>query len=159
MDQDDARIAEYVRKYGWAVQYIGGNTCSRPGCNCPQSDEPPFAYTVGLFGMAHPELLILGVDPDTAVGVLDDLGHRIRRGEPLLPGQLVTFDRWPHRIIPEEVPNPGEILFMANTYYRRPSEYSVPALQLSYDDIEGRFPWEEGYAAPHLQPRPGTFTA
>jgi hypothetical protein len=32
-------------------------------------------------------------------------------------------------------------------------------LQLTYDDLQGRFPWEPGYAAPYLQPRPGTFGA
>jgi hypothetical protein len=57
------------------------------------------------------------------------------------------------------VPNPGEILLGANGYYQRPPEYSVPALQLSYDDKEGRFPWEPGYASPAMQPRPGTFAA
>jgi hypothetical protein len=35
----------------------------------------------------------------------------------------------------------------------------VAAFQLSYDDEEGRFPWDDGYATPELQPRPGTFTA
>jgi hypothetical protein len=112
-----------------------------------------------LFGLAHPELLIVGAGVETSAGVLNDLGERVREGAALLPGQLITFDNWPHRIIPEAVPNPGEILLGANAYYQRPDEYSVPALQLSYDDKEGRFPWEAGYANPAMQPRPGTFAA
>lgn len=159
IDQEEARLAETVRMHGWAIQYIGGSSCSRPGCECPTSNEPPFAYTIGLFGLAHPELLIVGVDAQTAAEVLNDLGNRVRNGEPLLPGQFITFEKWPHRIIPEAVPNPGEILLGANAYYQRPSDYSVPALQLTYDDHHGRFPWEEGFAAPGMQPRPGTFTA
>ena len=119
----------------------------------------PFAYTVGLFGLDHPELLIFGVQPDTAAGVLNTLGQRIRSGGAILPGQIVAFDEWPHRIIPEEVPNPGEIVFSANRFYKRPPEASVPLLQLSCDDIAGRFPWEADYAAPAMQPRPGTFRA
>jgi hypothetical protein len=63
IDQEEARLAETVRMHGWAIQYIGGSSCSRPGCECPTSNEPPFAYTIGLFGLAHPELLIVGVDP------------------------------------------------------------------------------------------------
>ncbi len=86
-------------------------------------------------------------------------GSRVRNGKALLPGQIITFDNWPHRIVPEDVPNPGDIVFSANRYYQRPKEVSVPVLQLSYDDLEGRFPWEDGYAAPQMQPRPGTFTA
>ncbi|MEE8407359.1 MAG: DUF4262 domain-containing protein [Acidimicrobiia bacterium] len=159
LDQEDANVAEKIRRYGWFIQYVGGSSCSRPECECSQSDDPAFAYTVGLFGLAHPELLIFGVGPNTAAGVINTLGSRVRDGEALLPGQLVTFDEWPHQIIPEPVPNPGEIVFEANRYYQRPADVSVPVLQLSYDDTEGRFPWEEGYAAPEMQPRPGTFKA
>ena len=109
--------------------------------------------------MGHPELLIFGVDPETAAGVLNTLGDHIRSGETLLPGRLIAFDEWPHRIILESVPNPGDIVFRANDFYRRPAESSVPVLQLCYDDDAGRFPWEDGYAAPERQPRPGTFRA
>ncbi len=158
-DQHHADLARMIRKYGWSIQYVGGGGCSAPGCDCPDDDQPPFAYTIGLFGLGHPELLILGTDPGTAAAVMNDLGERIRGGEALLPGVMVTFDDWPHRIVPEEVPNPGEILFGANDFYRRPDAASVPALQLSYDDVQGRFPWEAEYSAPAMQPRPGTFKA
>jgi hypothetical protein len=149
-----------VRKHGWFIQYVGGSLCDRPGC-CDDDDDdgPAFAYTIGLFGLRHPELLILGVSPQTAAGVLNDLGQRVKAGQTLLPGSLVTFTRWPHRIVPEEVPNPQEIVLWANSYYGLPEGASVPVLQLSYDDTEGRFPWQEGYAAPSLQPRPGDFRA
>lgn len=99
-------------------------------------------------------------DDGTAIGVLNDLGARIKAGAELLTGQLVEFDAWPHRIVCEQVPNPGEIVFTANRHYQRPAEVSVPVLQLTYDDKAGRFPWDPGYQnAPEIQPRPGTFTA
>lgn len=158
-DQQAAREVETIRRHGWFIQYVGGGTCGAPGCDGGDSDDSPFAYTVGLFGLAHPELLIFGVSPETAAGVLNTLGERIRSGDALLPGRLATFEDWPHRVIPEEVPNPGEIVLTANDFYQRPAEFSVPVLQLSYDDREGRFPWEEGFAAPETQPRPGTFKA
>lgn len=159
LDQEDARVTDIIRRYGWFIQYVGGGSCTAPGCGCGEADQPPFAYTVGLFGLGHPELLVLGVDPETAVAVLNELGERIRSGATLVVGQMITFDWWPHRIVPEEVPNPGEIVYSANRFYDRPDQASVPVLQLSYDDREGRFPWEENYAAPGKQPRPGTFTA
>ncbi|MQA64145.1 MAG: DUF4262 domain-containing protein [Actinophytocola sp.] len=99
------------------------------------------------------------VPTGTAHGVLNHLGERIRGGADLVAGELITFDGWPHRIIPEQVPNPGDIVFGANRHYQRPPEFSVPVLQLSYDDMAGRFPWEDSYAAPEMQPRPGTFSA
>lgn len=160
LDQEDAHVAETIRRYGWFIQYVGGGSWSMPGCDCGDTDEgPPFAYTVGLFGLGHPELLILGVAAGTAAGVLNTLGERIRAGANLFPGELITFDEWPHRIVAEHVPNPGEIVFSANRHYQRPAEASVPVLQLSYDDAKGRFPWEAGCAAPAMQPRPGNFWA
>lgn len=154
IDQDDAHVTAIVRQYGWYIQYVFS-------CTIKGSDEegPPFAYTVGLFGLNHPELLILGVPPEVAAGILNTLGDRIRAGEVLLPNFVVTFDDNAWKIVPEVVPNPGEILFVANSYYDRPPWASVPALQLSYDDREGHFPWEPQYAAPRMQPRPGTFDA
>jgi len=159
LDQHEAWVTQTIRRHGWAIEYVGGDTCSRPGCECRPGDGPPFAYTVGMFGLGHPELLILGVDQGTASGVLNALGDDIRNGAQLMPGVRITVDDWPHRIVPETVPNPGDILFEANRFYQRPPEHSVPAFQLTYDDKQGRFPWDEGYSAPNLQPRPGTFTA
>ncbi len=159
VDQHATWMRNTVHRLGWAIQYVAGEECSRPGCDCPPGDGPPFVYTVGLFGLGHPELLILGAPPETAAAVLNDLGERVRAGEALLPGQLITFHDWPHRIIPESVPNPGDIVFSANDFYRQPDKHSVPVLQLTYDDTEGRFPWDDGYAAPEMQPRPGTFNA
>lgn len=158
-DQQRASIRDSIRRRGWSIQYVGGGECSRPGCTNHDDDLFPFGYTIGLYGMDHPELLILGADTHTTAHVLDALGQRIKEGEMLMPGMLLTIDGWPHRIVPEPVPNPGEILLSALDYYRRPAEYPVPALQLTYDDAAGRFPWEDGFAAPDLQPRPGTFTA
>jgi hypothetical protein len=133
--------------------------CALPGCHCSDDqDTVPFAYTVALFGLQHPELLIFGVAHETAGGILNDVGAQIRAGHDLLPGELITFENWPHRVVPEEVPNPGEIVFSANRFYQRPAEFSVPVLQLSYNEA-GRFPWEPDYAAPEMQPRPCTFQA
>jgi hypothetical protein len=159
LDQEDKRTASTIRRCGWQIEYVGGGCCDVPGCDGGDPTETPFAYTVGLFGLGHPELLIFGVPTDTAFGALNDLGNRIRDGQDLVPGQLLTFEKWRHRIVVEAVPNPGEIVFAANRHYRRPAEASVPVYQLSYDDAAGRFPWEPDYAAPERQPRPGTFRA
>jgi hypothetical protein len=159
IDQEDARIKTVIRQHGWAIEYIGGGCCSAPGCDGGGDEGPPFAYTVGLFGLGHPELLVFGLDPDTTLSLFNHLGDRIRDGEALIPGLMLEFDDWPHRVIPEEVPNPGEIVFSANRFYQRPDFASVPVLQLSYDDTSGCFPWEDDYSHPEIQPRPGTFRA
>ena len=52
-------------------------------------------------------------------------------------GMELTVGTWPHKVIPEEVTNPGEIVLTANRFYRRPDRYSVAVLQLTYDDENG----------------------
>ncbi len=159
LDQEDALIADRIREYGCFIRYVSDGACSKPGCHTTPSDEPPFAYTVGLFGLAHPELLIFGVAPRTASLVLNDLARRVRAGESLLPGTTTTVAGWDRSIVLESLPNPAQIVFDANRYYRQPDENPVPVLQVSYADERGRFPWEEGHLHPERQPRPGTFSA
>lgn len=158
-DQWEAQVTSTIRRHGWFIQYVGGDVCSRPGCPCPPADGPPFAYTVGLFGMNHPELLVFGVPPQAAAAILNVLGEHVRSGGSLLPGIEVPVEGWDRKVILEVVPNPGEIVFTANDFYRRPDEHSVPVLQISYPDDEGRFPWEEGHSRLEKQPRPGSFRA
>jgi len=151
LDQEDEHVAQTIRKYGRFIQFVSNDSGDSP---------PAFAYTVGLFGLGHPELVVLSVDTGTAGGLLNHLGERIRAGDNLVPGSLLTFDEWPHRVTVEEIPNSGEILLSANRHYQRPPEASVPAYQLTYDDKQGRFPWDPGYSnSPALQPRPGTWRA
>ena len=157
-DQADARVTECVRTYGVYIQYVGPGGCAAPGCACGDR-QPPFAYTVGLFGLHHPELVTIGLSMETSAGVLNNLARRVMAGQNLIPGTMLGFEEWPHSMVPEVLPNPGEVLYTANRYYQRPDHASVPALQLSYDDMAGRFPWEDGYAAPDRQPRPGTWSA
>jgi hypothetical protein len=148
LDDEDDFMGDAIRDYGQFIQYVIGDEAS-----------PPFGYTVGMFSHQHPELLIFGLCCDGTADLLNLLGEGIRSGQTLTPGAVVALGGWPHRVIPEPVPNPGEIVFAANRYYRRPDVYSVPVLQLSYPDRAGLFPGQPGFAMPHMQPRPGTFRA
>jgi hypothetical protein len=144
-------IAQKIRDQGVFIQFVGGD---------PESLSTSFGYTVGLFEIGHPELLILGVAPGTASGVLNDVARRVRAGRALTPGEVLVFDEWPHRVTVELLPNPQAILFVANDFYERTDDTSVPAYQLTYDDRSRRFPWDAGYDVPSwIQPRPGEFTA
>jgi len=168
LDQEDKHTAEMIRKHGVYIQYVGGDRCAccddvgpAPGASADNEPrQPPFAYTVGLFGIGHPELAVVGMDSRTASAVLNDVSARVRAGSDLVPGEVLTFDGWTHRVTVESVPNAGEIAFAANRFYQRPGEHSVPLLQLTYDDRNGRFPWENRYAnAASVQPRPGEWRA
>jgi hypothetical protein len=150
LDQEDSRLAQTVRAHRVAVQYV-----MRGG----ESDEPPFGYTVGLFGVGHPELVVVGVDHESACAMLNAAADLVFDGRDLVPGELVDFGA-ARRLVVEVLPNPAEVLFSANRFYLRPDEFSVPAYQLAWTHADGTFPWEPGYPCPpECQPRPGTWRA
>ena len=151
LDQEDAHLAQVIRARRWAVQYVW------PG---EGPDEPAFGYTIGLFGLGHPELVLVGLGADTTHGVLQRVAAEVSAGRYLVPGELLGWDDWAGRLCVEASPNPGEVVLGANRFYQRPPEYSVPAFQLAWRHADGSFPWEEGYpCGPACQPRPGTWRA
>jgi hypothetical protein len=150
LDQEDARTARLVREHRFTVTYVWGED---PG-------EPAFGYTTGLFGLGHPELVVVGVGHEAAYGMLDRAARLVVEGRDLVPGEQLTWPDRPGGLVVEDLPNPGEILFGANRFYRRPDEFSVPAYQLTWPHADGLFPWDDGYrCGPGCQPRPGTWHA
>jgi len=150
LDQEDANLAQLVRAHRWAVQYVGEGD---------GPDEPPFGYTVGLFGLGHPELALVGLAAESTHSLLGRVAEMIADGRDLVPGELLTWSDWPDvRVVVEELPNPGEVVLVANRFYERPAEFSVPAYQLTWALPDHGFPWE-GTAEPSVQPRPGTWRA
>jgi hypothetical protein len=152
LDQEDTHLAQLIRTHRWVVQYV-----------FPAEDDgdgPPFGYTVGLFGLGHPELVVVGLGHDDTHAILQRVAGLVAGGRDLVPGELLTFPDRPDGLVVEELPNAGEVLFTANRHYRRPDEHSVPALQLTWQHRDGTFPWDAAYGCgPECQPRPGTWRA
>jgi Domain of unknown function (DUF4262) len=150
LDQEDAHLAQVIRAHRWAVQYVGEGD---------EPDEPPFAYTIGLFGLGHPELVVVGLDHRPAHELLQHAAGLVAGGRDLVPGELLP-DQGRPPVIAELLPNPGEVVLGANRFYERPAEYSVPALQLIWAAANSAFPWDEEWPlSPDSQPRPGTWCA
>lgn len=165
-DQTRQRMAMGIRELGVWNTYVGGDcecgTCAAVPADARDDDvaaeRPPFAYTTGLHGVGHPELLVFGLSPASACGVLNAVAGWVHAGRDLVPGELVELDG--RSLLIEAVPNPGEIFFAANGFYERPPEFSVLGLQLTWSDEAGRFAWEDGSLLdPADQPRPGEFRA
>jgi hypothetical protein len=151
LDQQAQLVGQHIRESGVHLEYVIGDF---------EAARTSLCYTIGLFGVGHPELLVTGLNMHNAQGLLNDLARQVYEGRQLVPGEVVAFEHWQHRVFVEESPNPGEIVFAANLHYQRPAEYSVPVLQLTTDDILGNFPWDPGYSVDAWrQPRPGTFDA
>jgi hypothetical protein len=82
-------------RLGWALTYVTD----------PDGRNPSFAYTAGLWGFDHPELLVFGLGQDSAAGLLNQLGERVRDGEVFAAGAEVGTTAMPVRVF--DVPNPG----------------------------------------------------
>ena len=150
LDQEDARLAQLIRAHRFAVQYVGEGD---------EDDEPAFGYTIGLFGLGHPELVVVGLGSDRTHGLLDGLGRLVAGGRDLVAGEELSW-AGVGAVVVEELPNPGDVVLGANRYYQRPAEVSVAALQLTWSDVDGCFPWDQGWrCGPACQPRPGTWRA
>lgn len=161
LDQEDAWTHDTVRRHGWAVQHVDGDGCwGSPRCRCgrPPGVASPFAYTIGLFGYDHPELLVYGLGQHAACAVLNELGERVRRGERLGSGEPMLIDGGPHRVLLFPFHDDGDppVLIAAQRFYDATRDRPVPALRVVWSDDGGRFPWEAGYDLPAgLQPDPG----
>ena len=151
LDQEDAHLARVIRARRWAVQYVGPG--EGPG-------EPAFGYTIGLFGLGHPELVVVALPPAMTHGLLDEVAGLVADGRDLLPGEVLARAGEDGPLVVEVLPNPGEVVLGANRFYQRPAEYSVPAYQLAWPNGDGLFPWDDGYpCGPECQPRPGSWRA
>lgn len=147
LDQEDAWFRDTIRRCGWAIQAVFGS-----------ADTPSFAYTVGLTGFDHPEIVVFGLANESAQTLLNELGDRIRSGERLRDGDTVEIRGIEVTLF--DLPNPGEVVFGANDIYRRRPEDSVPALQAVYPDDHGAWPWQPDCELPiGQQPMPGQFRA
>jgi Domain of unknown function (DUF4262) len=149
MDDRDARTTSYlarmegiVAEHGWAVQAV-----------LPRADDPTpgpsFCYTVGLsrpqFG--HPELVVVGLHPDTAHFILNELGERVRGGQRLHAGQrvagLLQGGYEVELLAVDDAADQRAPLSVAARLYGHGAP--VDALQVVWPDRNHRFPWEPGF--------------
>lgn len=132
-----SRIAEVVGRHGWAVQAV------LPGA---RPVTPSFAYTVGLAEtFRHPEILMVGFEPEMMTHILNEAGERIREGM-----RFADWDRcdrivrgfpvWFREIHQDEARS------WAKAASERSRTRSAPfgLLQMFLPDPAGLFPWDEG---------------
>ena len=121
VDQYDAWQRETIRRHGWALQAVLGD-----------EQAPPFVYTVGLSGFAHPELILFATSQATAATVLNDLGELVRSGRRLHAGEKVRVHSGEVHLL--AFPESEHWLFAANDLYRMPDRPPVPALLVVPDE-------------------------
>jgi hypothetical protein len=90
----DEQTARMIKKYGWEVQGV--------------ENSGGWAYTVGLVDKGRPELLLLGVNPQSlACGLLNRLAQKmVALDRDLVPGECFRVEDQQVHVL-DTVPQPG----------------------------------------------------
>lgn len=123
---------ESIRNVGWHATGIFED----PG-------QPPYIYTTGLTATyGHPELVIAGLPPESAHGVLQAAVDRIAEDGPLEDGGY--YDRIADGFlvrVRDVAPAFCRLSFaVSNRFYGK----TVPVRQIVWPDPRGRFPGDPG---------------
>src|SRR4051794_13087001 len=74
-----ATLRRRIAREGWAMAGVGTRNAAAT-----------FVYTVGLQkSFAHPDLIMFGIAPARANGVLDVIAQRVKAGEPMHQGVMI----------------------------------------------------------------------
>jgi hypothetical protein len=141
-----ADLRSLIDEHGWAVRNVGaGDTAAEVG----------FSYTIGLTAFGHPEVIVMGMPPESAQEFLNLIGDEVRRGSRYENGTVTgefTDDDAPVVFIRAE--DTGRLAAVEQIYGR------VDALQMIWPDSTGRLPWEDGHRnLPGVQPLLGPLPA
>lgn len=124
-----------IVKHGRAVQFV--------------MDNPPFCYTIGNLLRGQAEYFIIGVDPETAMAVLNDLSRQMEQGAlpAPYPGQVLdkVFQDFPGILVEVDLNLHSNYLNMLRLYAEEKGLAMPPVFQLVWPDTEGCFPWQPGY--------------
>jgi hypothetical protein len=129
-----------IRKHGWTGTYVHG-------------EGVPFTYSIGFWeDINAPEIIMFGMDPDTANGLLHEAHKQLQAGELILADMAPWVLDWEggpklvwRAVHPSQVRR--EFLNVAIWYRERQGlgREGLEAYQLVCTDLGGKFPWEEGY--------------
>lgn len=134
-----------IEEYGYQVLSVANSGSGLAG----------FTYTIGLFDTCGvPELIAIGLPPETAASVLNDAARLLRDGVVLSQGRhgdLLENVECEFRPVDPKWINR---LMLGATWFYRGDEF--PVLQAVYPDLENRFPedhdFDPMFAQPLLQP-------
>jgi hypothetical protein len=136
----DRKLLADIARVGWAVIGVAAD-----------DEGPAFAYSIGLFHtLGHPEVLIMGLRPQIAMQLINDMGDSIRAGQRFEAGQRYDgiADGFPLAFIQMNRRYYREYLGYAIWFYRGPD---FPVLQCVWPDKEGVFPGETDYDSRFFQ--------
>lgn len=142
-DHLEDAIRANIAGLGWHVMLVPAD-----------AEGPGFAYSIGLFeSFGQPEILIVGLDIEMMHWMINEIGTRLKQGEPIeveggIGWLLEGHDCSLRPVAPAHYRN---YLGYARWYYQGDR---FPVHQCAWPDKAGRFPWEPAFdlSCRNLQP-------
>jgi hypothetical protein len=133
-----AYMQDLIDQFGWAVVGVEGDRI-----------HPPWAYTLGLTQYARPELVITGLPGPRATWLLNTVAPYVLGAKIPRPGDDVLIEGCPAMEV-VGVAEPSAHLAVAVEVYGQ----GIQALQLTYPDERGHWPWHPGFRGQHRGGQP-----
>jgi len=137
LDKSEQRIVDDIARHGWHVLGV-----------LASADKPPFAYSIGMMPtLAHPEIVVFGLDHRLCATIINTMGKEIRQGrsfrEPGLYEGLI--EHFACKIRPVAQASHANHLGYAMWHHRHIKQACpLEAVQLLWPDKAGLFPDEPG---------------
>jgi hypothetical protein len=125
-----ATLRRRIAREGWAMAGVG-----------TRNTAATYVYTVGLqktFG--HPDLIMFGIAPARAEGVLEAIAQRVKVGEPAHESVMI-LGAAPLPLMPRTADAARVELLIPPQLARGRYDY----VQIVWPDPKERFPWEPGF--------------
>lgn len=136
------RDMEHSAKIAWILEESGW--CAEPVAPIEDPPTPGYTYTIGFEDhFAHPEVVIFGLKPVAARGLIEMLALHLDAGGELPVGQFVGLldSDLPAALLPVDLDD-HEVLFpMAKEFNGR----NFRMRQFVWPDKGGKMPWDEGF--------------
>lgn len=128
VDAAQDSIAENAKNGSWGVIAVMG------------VDEPSFAYTVGLHHKGLPELIIVGLAPESAMAILNQCAERmVSQGGAYPAGTTLDgLANLPLAVLDVSESCKSQYTHQAYNHYRH---WDFGVQQLVMPDAGGKFPW------------------
>jgi hypothetical protein len=145
----DKKLLSDIEMYGWHTLKV-----------LEDENGPGFCYTVGFYKtFNHPEIVIIGLNPDLAHVLINNIGEDIKNGITYQSGQFYAeiIDNFNCLLLTVNKENYSEYFGYANWYYQN---NNFPVLQCIYPTVKGIYPWEDEWpiSIQDMQPILGDLT-
>jgi hypothetical protein len=133
----ERRLIEIVKTHGWQVTSVFD----------PEGAKPNFSYSIGILEtLKAPELIIIGLPKESAHGIINSYGQKIRDGShkfrvgEFIHDLIEGYDAFLIDITTS--PQKEDFAKSAGWYYDRGD---FPMMQLVWPSKSGNWPWQDGH--------------